>query len=210
MYGETFYGRHSAQRQLLWSLNNLIRGSFRNTVSKVWKQQTVFSWEILADKTSVPPLSPRLSDTLFPVQCWTPWYERTRNCKNNNTTCIFMYVESFYGCHMAQCQQFRSLNNLTRRFFGNTASKVWKQQAWFDWVCSWEVVSDRGHPRGWFGRKVALSWLTSPYFELREKWKCIEHIGKLKNLDQNFSLKVLKMSQNFSLSESSRLTPAVR
>ena len=28
--------------------------------------------------------------------------------------------------------------------------------------------------------KVCLMWLTSPYFELREKLKCIEHIGKSK------------------------------
>ena len=36
--------------------------------------------------------------------------------------------------------------------------------------------------------EVSLSWLTSPYLELREKWKCIECIGKSK-IDQNFSLK---------------------
>ena len=35
--------------------------------------------------------------------------------------------------------------------------------------------------RGDLGEKVSLSWLTSPYFELREKFKCIEHIGKSKN-----------------------------
>ena len=36
--GVTFYGRHTAQRQLLWSLNNLKRGSFGNTVClQSWK-----------------------------------------------------------------------------------------------------------------------------------------------------------------------------
>ena len=33
---------------------------------------------------------------------------------------------------------------------------------------------------GDLGEKVSLNWLTSPYFELREKWKCIEYIGKSK------------------------------
>ena len=33
---------------------------------------------------------------------------------------------------------------------------------------------------GDWGEKVSLSWLTSPYFELREKFKFIEHIGKSK------------------------------
>ena len=33
---------------------------------------------------------------------------------------------------------------------------------------------------GDLGEKVSLSWLTSPYLELREKWKCIEFIGKIK------------------------------
>ena len=33
---------------------------------------------------------------------------------------------------------------------------------------------------GNLGEKVSLSWLTSPYFVLREKFKCIEHIGKSK------------------------------
>ena len=30
---------------------------------------------------------------------------------------------------------------------------------------------------GSLGEKVSLSWLTSPYLELREKWKCIECRG---------------------------------
>ena len=30
------------------------------------------------------------------------------------------------------------------------------------------------------GEKVSLSWLTSPYLELREKWKCLDCIGKSK------------------------------
>ena len=33
---------------------------------------------------------------------------------------------------------------------------------------------------GDLGEKVFLSWLTSPYLELREKWKCIDCIGKSK------------------------------
>ena len=33
---------------------------------------------------------------------------------------------------------------------------------------------------GNLGEKVSLSWLTSPYLELREKWKCIEYIRKSK------------------------------
>ena len=33
---------------------------------------------------------------------------------------------------------------------------------------------------GDLGEKVSQSWLTSPYFELREKFRCIEHIGKSK------------------------------
>ena len=33
---------------------------------------------------------------------------------------------------------------------------------------------------GDFREKVSLSWLTSSYLELREKWKCIECIGKSK------------------------------
>ena len=33
---------------------------------------------------------------------------------------------------------------------------------------------------GDLGEKVSQFWLTSPYFELREKFKRIEHIGKSK------------------------------
>ena len=33
---------------------------------------------------------------------------------------------------------------------------------------------------GDLGEIVSLSWLISPYFELKEKWKCIEHIRKSK------------------------------
>ena len=33
---------------------------------------------------------------------------------------------------------------------------------------------------GDLGEKLSLSWLTSPYFELREMFKCIEYIGKSK------------------------------
>ena len=41
----------------------------------------------------------------------------------------------------------------------------------------------RAQPRGGggdLGEIVFLSWLASPYFELREKVKCIEHRGKSK------------------------------
>ena len=33
-------------------------------------------------------------------------------------------------------------NNLLKGSFGNTASKVWKQQTRFYWVCSWEIMAD--------------------------------------------------------------------
>ena len=33
---------------------------------------------------------------------------------------------------------------------------------------------------GDLGEKVSLNWLTSPCFELREKFNCIEHTGKSK------------------------------
>ena len=33
------------------------------------------------------------------------------------------------------------INNL-KRSFENTASKVWKQQTQFYWVCSWEIMAD--------------------------------------------------------------------
>ena len=33
---------------------------------------------------------------------------------------------------------------------------------------------------GNLGEIVSLSWLISPYFQLKEKWKCIEHIRKSK------------------------------
>ena len=48
-------------------------------------------------------------------------------------------------------------------------------------------------------RSGTKSWLTSLYFVLREKFECIEHIGKSK-----IWTKIMKTSQN---SESSRLTP---
>ena len=32
------------------------------------------------------------------------------------------------------------------------------------------------------GEKVSLNWLTSPFFELREKFKCIGHIRKAKTM----------------------------
>ena len=33
---------------------------------------------------------------------------------------------------------------------------------------------------GDLGEKVSLNWFTSPYYELREKFQCIEHIGESK------------------------------
>ena len=56
---------------------------------------------------------------------------------------------------------------------------------------------------GDLGEKVFLIWPTSPYFELREKFKCKEHIGKHKIWTKTSPW----MSLNFSLSESSRLSP---
>ena len=35
---------------------------------------------------------------------------------------------------------------------------------------------------------VSLQKQTSPYFQLREKWKCKEYIGKTKFQSKNFSL----------------------
>ena len=66
---------------------------------------------------------------------------------------------------------------------------------------------NRGHPRGWFGNKsfpkladFSLSWA-----EGEEKMYRIYRVCReVQSLDQNFSLKSL---QNFSLSESSRMTP---
>ena len=46
---------------------------------------------------------------------------------------------------------------------------------------------------GDLGEKVSLSWLTSPYFELREKFKFVEHnYREIQNLDKNFSPKSWK------------------
>ena len=58
---------------------------------------------------------------------------------------------------------------------------------------------------GDLGEIVSLSWLTSPYFELKEKWKCIECTGKFESWTKTFPW---KLSQNISISESSRMTPA--
>ena len=49
------------------------------------------------------------------------------------------------------------------------------------------------------GEKVSLNWLTSPYFELREKFKSKEHIGKSKMLTKTSPCN----PENFSLSEGS-------
>ena len=38
---------------------------------------------------------------------------------------------------------------------------------------------------GNLGEKVSPGLFTPPYFELREKLKCTEHIGKIQNLGQN-------------------------
>ena len=34
------------------------------------------------------------------------------------------------------------INNLKKRSFGKTASRVWKQQTRFYWVCSWGIMAD--------------------------------------------------------------------
>ena len=61
--------------------------------------------------------------------------------------------------------------------------------------------------RGNLGEKISLAgW--PPYLEVREKWKCIECIGKSK-IGPKLLPEILKLSQNFSLSESFRLTPAI-
>ena len=86
-----------AQRQLLWSLNYLLKRILWNTASKAWKQQTrfywVYSWEIMADATSLTTPSPELSVSLLSNKCWTLQSQRTRKCKHNNT--ISMYGETF-------------------------------------------------------------------------------------------------------------------
>ena len=58
---------------------------------------------------------------------------------------------------------------------------------------------------GHLGEKVSLNWLTSPCFELKEKLKCIECVGKSKIRAKTTSGILL----NFAMSESSRLSPAV-
>ena len=62
----------------------------------------------------------------------------------------------------------------------------------------------RGQPRGRFGKEVSLTRLTSPSFELKEKFKCILHTGKFKVRIKTSPW----MLPNFSLLESSRLSPA--
>ena len=40
--------------------------------------------------------------------------------------------------------EFDALHQLSvnkKRSFGNTASKAWKQQTWFYWVCSWQIMA---------------------------------------------------------------------
>ena len=64
----------------------------------------------------------------------------------------------------------------------------------------------RAQPRRRFGRKSLPKLADFSYFEQREKLKCKRRYREIQFLDQNFSL---KLSQNFSLSESSRLTPAM-
>ena len=59
---------------------------------------------------------------------------------------------------------------------------------------------------GDLGEKVSLSWLTSPCLGEGEM-KMYRMYREILNLDQNFSPEILKLSQNFSLSESSRMTP---
>ena len=56
------------------------------------------------------------------------------------------------------------------------------------------------------GEKVSLNWLTSPYLELREKWKCKEYIGKSK-FGPELLPEFLKLPQNFSPIECSRIWP---
>ena len=69
-------------------------------------------------------------------------------------------------------------------------------------------IRPRAQPKGWFGRKILPKLPDFSYFELREKFKCIEHMGirEVQKFGPNLLSKILKMSQNFSLPESSRLT----
>ena len=55
-----------------------------------------------------------------------------------------------------------------------------------DRLAIWEnlKLSLEGYLKSLFGGKVSLNWLTSSNLELREKIKCIEHIGKPKKWDK--------------------------
>ena len=63
-------------------------------------------------------------------------------------------------------------------------------------------IASRAQPRQRFGRrKYPKSDFFFPFFELREKFKCIEHIGKSKIKS--------KTSPRMPLSEKSRLNPGI-
>ena len=71
--------------------------------------------------------------------------------------------------------------------------------------CLWDCIC-RGHPRGRFGRK-SLPKLTDFSLSRAEgEVKMYRIYRDIQNLDQNFFLKLL---QNSSLSESSRMTPDI-
>ena len=93
------------------------KGSFGNTVSKAWKQQTRFywvcSWEIMAYATSLTPPSPELSTTLLSNKCWTLQSERTRKC--GITTLYWCTGRLFRAATRAQRQLLWSLNYLLKR-----------------------------------------------------------------------------------------------
>ena len=71
----------------------------------------------------------------------------------------------------------------------------------------WNTLTPKGHPRGRFGRK-SLPKLADFFLSWAEgEVKMYRMNREIQNSDQNFSL---KLSQNFSLSESSRMTPVLK
>ena len=106
----------------IWCFASIIckkkKGSFGNTASKAWKQQTRFywvcSWEIMAYATSLMPPSPELSATLLSNtgKCWTLQSQRNRKCE---ITKLYRCTgRLFRAATRAQRQLLWSLNYLLK------------------------------------------------------------------------------------------------
>ena len=131
--------------QLLF-VNNLENGSFCNRENLQYKKIAdslfwVCSWELMESATILMPLSTGLSSIQFHVRTQYSW--KTRIWKNINT--IWMYGGKFYQLHAAQRQLLGPLNNLEKT---DSSEIEWtynirKQQTWFYWVCSWELMELR-------------------------------------------------------------------